>query len=176
MPIHSWIRRHPDFQVLVLHQSEYFEDWEFLEQFWIAHLKKTGFKLLNATQGGDGNKNQVFSEEAIKKRNAKLRGRPRPEEVRRRISKAQKGKIISSEQRQKISSTLKARGYREPLEVRLKKSKSVYQYSKSGQFVQEFYSINEASRCTGAHKGAISGCACGHQKTAGGYIWRFDKI
>ena len=62
------------------------EDWEWVETYWIHQLRAWGFNLNNMTDGGDGNKNQVFSKESIQKRANKLRGRKRTDEERHRIS------------------------------------------------------------------------------------------
>lgn len=53
--------------------------------------------------------------------------------------------------------------------------KKVLQYSLDGDFVKEYSSISEASRKTGVYVRSISSVCNGRGKTAGGYIWKFNK-
>lgn len=56
-------------------------------------------------------------------------------------------------------------------------SKSVLQFTKSGEFVAEYPSVNEAERQTGIHHGNISRC-CNGQKGyshVGGFIWKYKS-
>lgn len=46
---------------------------------------------------------------------------------------------------------------------------------KDGVVLRTFDSIGEASRITGASRGAISNCCKGSQKTAGGFRWEYAK-
>ena len=52
-------------------------------------------------------------------------------------------------------------------------SRPVEQYSLNGQFIQEFPSIAEASRKTGAHKMAIVHSCQENYRIAGGYRWKY---
>ena len=38
-------------------------NWQEREKYWIKHIKENGYKLTNMTDGGDGNNNQIFTEE-----------------------------------------------------------------------------------------------------------------
>ena len=53
--------------------------------------------------------------------------------------------------------------------------KPIYKLSVNGELISEFSSISEAARNTLISIGAISRCATGISKTAGGFIWRFKK-
>lgn len=55
------------------------------------------------------------------------------------------------------------------------KQKRVYQYDKNGNFLKTFYSVTEASKTVGCNKANIAGAAQGNIKSAGGYIWSYDK-
>ena len=48
----------------------------------------------------------------------------------------------------------------------------VAQYTLEGNILNTFYSIGEAARVTGLHKGNIYDSTIGKQKTCGGYIWK----
>ena len=54
-----------------------------------------------------------------------------------------------------------------------KKSKPVLQYTKSGEFVKEWKSMNDVQRNLGYSKGNISSCCTGRLKSAYNFIWRF---
>jgi hypothetical protein len=64
--------------------------WQQAEQYWIAFFRQEGCPLTNATEGGEGT----------------LGWRARPE-TRQRMSKAQKGHLLSEESRRKISKAKK---------------------------------------------------------------------
>ena len=56
------------------------------------------------------------------------------------------------------------------------KPKRVYQFDMNGDYIDEYESVNEASRRTGISNGSISECACmGRLKHAGGFIWRYES-
>lgn len=54
------------------------------------------------------------------------------------------------------------------------KSREVYQFTMSGEFVAWYPSTAEAERQTGILRGDISQCASGKCKTQGGYQWRYE--
>ena len=55
------------------------------------------------------------------------------------------------------------------------KQKSVFQFTKNGDFVAEYKSLNEASRQTKIPCSGISLCCNDKQKTAGGFVWKFKN-
>lgn len=52
------------------------------------------------------------------------------------------------------------------------KAKSVKQYSKEGEFIQEFESSTEVFRQLKISQSAIANCLAGKSETAGGYVWK----
>lgn len=54
-------------------------------------------------------------------------------------------------------------------------SKHVYQVTIDGEVIAEYDSINKASKQTGINKRSISDALSGNQKTAGGYMWVYEK-
>lgn len=55
--------------------------------------------------------------------------------------------------------------------------KPVYQYSAStGLFMKEHNSAKEASEYSGICKSNINMCCNGHIKSAGGYVWSYEKV
>ena len=89
-----WIRRllaedkKPDMTILV--ECE-LPEWEFWEKYYVKTLRDSGFRLTNATEGGDGFGN--LSPDLIEK-----------------MRQAQLGKTIPREVRDKISFTTRGRG------------------------------------------------------------------
>lgn len=51
----------------------------------------------------------------------------------------------------------------------------IIQYSKDGEFIQEFACTWEATRETGVHNGNLVQCCKGKVKTAGGYVWKYKN-
>lgn len=90
------------------------------------NLNHEVFSLTNLTDGGDGNQNQYFSKESIEKRAEKIRGIPRPQEVRDQISESNKGKPKSAEH---IKNTREG--------IIKKQGRAVNQYSLQGEFIRE---------------------------------------
>ena len=71
----------------------------------------------------------------------------------------------------------KAKGHKDMRSGKLKHGhkpqKAVLQYSKDGELVAEFISVNEAGRQMGVAFQSISQVCNGKRKTAGGFIWQF---
>ena len=90
-----------------------------------------------------------------------LKGVPRSEATKKAISDAKKGVPIG------------------PMSDAHKKaigganSKKVLQFTKSGEFIKEWPSINEAARQLGIAQGSICRCCNGKLKSAGGYVWEY---
>lgn len=55
-------------------------------------------------------------------------------------------------------------------------SKPVSQYSKEGKFINTFVSQSEAGKITGIANGIISLACSGKKESAGGYLWKFNKV
>ena len=57
--------------------------------------------------------------------------------------------------------------------VSMKLSKPVLQYTKSGEFVKEWKSMNDVQRNLGYYSQNISQCCTGKRKSANGFVWKF---
>lgn len=55
------------------------------------------------------------------------------------------------------------------------KAKSVLQYDKKGNFIKRYDTLREAMKETGTLESKISLVCNNHRKTAGGYIWKFER-
>ena len=58
----------------------------------------------------------------------------------------------------------------------LSKSKAVYQYTLSGDFVRRWNSSHEIERELGIHNTLINKCVNGKKKTTHGYIWSYKRL
>ena len=56
-----------------------------------------------------------------------------------------------------------------------KRLKVVYQFTLDGEFIQEFKSVAEASRKTGASKTSIAKVCRGEYSNSNGYMWRYNS-
>ena len=86
------------------------------------------------------------------------RGVQLSEEHKKALSKALKGVPLSEEHKKAIGEA---------------KSKKILQFTKSGEFIKEWPSLNEAERELGIARSNICGCCNGKRKSAGGYIWKY---
>jgi len=118
------------------------ENWEWLEKYWISQFKTWGFTLKNLTDGGEGNKGQVFSEESINKRRLKLLGKPRSKETRDKISKGHIGKKLSDVTKNKLRQINLGKKYSK--ESCAKKYKAVLQFDTNNNLIKEYESFKEA--------------------------------
>lgn len=154
------------------------ENYEWLEQYWIAQCKAWGLRLTNLTAGGDGNKNQVFSRESQLRKSFTMKENVRlgvTDYANRavKISKALTGRKLSEATKHKVR--LANLGKHASMASKLKKATAIVQYNLDGTFVSEWKILCEASRSLGISKGAISNVCKGRQKTAGGFLWKYKN-
>ncbi|MHA1814374.1 MAG: hypothetical protein ACTSX1_00060 [Candidatus Heimdallarchaeaceae archaeon] len=153
------------------------ENWEWLEQYWISQFRSWNFNLINMTDGGDGNKNQQWTEEhrknfvrTIKRKIAS--GEIDYSERAKKISQSHKGKILSKITKEKLRQANLGKKY--SIETIIKKSNGgVQQFNKSGILINEFLTLTEASQQTGYFRGSISSACTGRLKTYKGFIWKY---
>ena len=144
--------------------GDYSTDWVIYEKYWISQFKSWGFSLTNLTDGGDGNQNQKFSEESIKKRASKIKGIPRPEDVRRKISESHKGVPNSKEHNEHTRES-----------IIKKQGRAVYQYTLNGDFVKEWRCIAEAADFYKVDRTSLMRCCQGKFKKSAGFKWKYKN-
>lgn len=114
----------------------------------------------------DSIKGRIYSDEHrmnISKNHARYwKGKEKPEEAIKKISKALKDIPKSEDHKNSIRESLKP--YMRP----------VFQLNEFGNVLNTFDSVKEASKITGVNQGNISQCCNGRRLTAGGYIWIFQ--
>lgn len=145
--------------------------WKSRECYWIAQFKNWGFNLTNMTDGGDGNQNQVISEEARLKKSIALKGKPRPKDVIEKISKSHLGKKLSEESKEKIR--LSNLGKKQSEETKQKRYKPVYLVNSYGEILKEYPSIQHAAIAHNCRRGQIANVCAGRTKSACGLIWKY---
>ena len=141
-----------------------FENWEFWEQYWISQFKCWGFKLTNLTSGGDGNQNMHFSEESNKARSRALLGKPRPQEVKDKISISNLGKPKSITHINHVREAI----------IKLQ-GKPVEQYTLDGKFIKEWRCGAEAARFYNVDKTSLMRCCQGKFKKSAGFVWKYKE-
>ena len=150
----NYVNKH-GFEVDIIEQNITRKQAERIEQKLIAELGRRqldeGGILVNRSIGGEGSTGYTHTEEFKKK-----------------LSEDRKGKCTrinrkhSEETKLKISKTLKERKH--------KWGKPVLQLDKDGNILNEWYSITEARKQTGAK--TIWEVIKGKHKTSGGYKWK----
>lgn len=99
-------------------------------------------------------------------------GVPMNEDARKKISEAQKGKVISQETRNKMSL---AQAGRVPIEAIQKAAElhsiPIVQLTKNGAYVARYPSAAEAERQTDIDANTINACRNGKNKSAGDFLW-----
>lgn len=138
------------------------KEWIIFEKYWISQFKSWGFSLTNLTDGGDGNQNQYFSKESIEKRAEKIRGIPRPQEIRDQISESNKGKPKSAEH---IKNTREG--------IIKKQGRAVNQYSLQGEFIREWRCMSEAADYYNVDRSSLMRCCQGKFKKSAGFVWKY---
>jgi group I intron endonuclease len=144
----------------------------------------TGEKISQAKKGFK------YSEESKKLKSKIAKGKPKSQETKLKMSLAHQGKKTPHDVIQKMKESYKNRTEESKLktiqsvksippekreEMKLNTIKKVFQFTLDKKLIQEFPSIQLASKLTGVRHDSISQCCRGKNKTAGGFIWRFTK-
>ena len=101
------------------------------------------------------------------------KGVPKSGATKKAIGEAKKGVPLSEDHKKALSDALKGHSVSE--EHRAKLSKKIMQFTKSGEFLREWSSMNEASRQLKINCGNICRCCNRKRKSAGGYIWKYAE-
>lgn len=152
------------------------DNLDFLEKYYIKKYKSNvlGYNLTNG-----GERNFSVSEESREKNRLSHLGK----------TTALRGRSLSPEHKDKISRSNK--GHKNWLgKFHTKKSKKdmsyshrpdyaknckIFQYNKSGQLINIFDSVTDAGVSEGILRTSISNCLNNKSKTAGGFLWKYEK-
>jgi hypothetical protein len=178
-----------DIDLIILDEGE---DWKFLEKYWIEQFRYFGFVLSNKNKGGGG-PHQWTEEQKLNinpDRILKIKNHPtRNQKISKSLNITKHSIYYTDEVKDKIRNALK--GKSKPFtdehiqsikESRRKTSKKVYQFDLQGNFIKEWKSKGEAAEHIVKEKhlksnvvSQIKDCILGYQKTAFGYVWRYDN-
>jgi hypothetical protein len=101
---------------------------------------------------------------------------PQMVETNRTIQKSRWNDELRNQWSVKMKSVNSTKEYRQKqIESAKDKSKPIIQFSKSGDFIKEYNSINEAAKELNIDKTCISRNCNGKYKTAFGYVWKFKN-
>jgi group I intron endonuclease len=169
--LNQQISENKEYFINILEETDQ-QNWKEKEKHWIKHIKENGYKLTNMTDGGDGNNNQVFSEESKEKRRQKRLGHKLSEETKKLISEAHKGKVVSESTKKKLSEINKGKPCLESTKILF--SKKVNQYTIEGEFIKTFNSLTEASQEMNCRKSTLSNVILSKpSRKFKGFIWDY---
>lgn len=166
----------------IIENKQYFVDvleevndknWQEREKYWIQHIKKLNYELTNMTDGGDGNNNQVFSTESIRKRAQSQIGRVLSEETKEKIRQGHLGKIVSEETRQKIREANLGKKYTE--EQKLACARPVKKYTLEGIFLEDFPSLTKAAVSIEVRKSSLANAMKKKIPIFKGFKWEYKQ-
>lgn len=90
------------------------------------------------------------------------------ESAKKKISKARKENGFTEDHKKHISES--KQGAKHHL------AKKVYQYTKDGEFIREWDYMSLAAKELNINKGNIGSVCNGDRKTAGGFIWKYERM
>ena len=123
---------------------------------------------------GEKSKGRIHSEETKAKmsesrkgENNHFYGKHHNKDTKDKISKIHKGKKRTKEDREKQSKSITGKNNHN--------AKRVIQYNLQGDIIKIWDYIKQASEELNINKASISNCCRGKSKSAGGFIWKYEK-
>lgn len=200
---HQWIRsllNKNDKPVLEILDEVPLDEWMFWEIYWIAQIKAWGFNLTNSADGGYGYNGYVYTEEDKRKKSEKFKeyhkNNPKfnisggnalkitnrdllyQKYIVENLSTTECGKFFNVAA-SNVSDALKRYGIKKEKSEWTKQmsgdKKPLLQYSKNGEFIKEWESVNDAIFATGVAGSNIAACCRCKVSSAGGFIWRYKN-
>jgi group I intron endonuclease len=188
----------------IIEQCHNIDDLNEKECFWIKHYKsidrKVGYNIAEGGNGGntrigysdcemicylknvsDGLKNSEKYKKSVE--NKKGVKNPQHSDKMKELYKQGKLKIgvytskLTEETKKKISEKNKGKKRSDDVKNKIAKSKykKVYRFDLNMVFIDEYLSIDDASKKCDINRCCISDVCNGRQKTAGGFKWSFTK-
>ncbi len=96
-----------------------------------------------------------------------MMGKHHSTEAKKRIHDAKKSYVFTEEHKKHISESKQG--------VKHHCAKPVYQFSKDGKFIRKWDYMSEATKELHISKGNITEVCKGHRKSAGGFIWKYER-
>lgn len=154
------------------------------EIFWISKHFNDGHPLTNSNTGGNKNK-KMNSEVRIKMSESRKKWLSKNKveisnETRLKISFSAKKRFEDESEKEKLRISNKryedSKSYEQKMkDILVQKCKSVCQFDKDMNLIEEFLSIRDAERKTGVNRSNITKCCKLKVKTAGGFIWKYKN-
>lgn len=181
----NWIRRElkNGHKIKIVKIDEVWEeDWKFWEIFWIYQYKKLGYNLVNGSNGGDNNENNIpvivlsvngkflnrFSSIGAAAKHYKLKERSVANNVRGQVSRLGKRIFINEKDYDEN------KNYAINISIREDRWRTIYQFTLNGEFVQEWKGIIVAAKSMNISTCVISAALNNKQQSSGGYIWSYS--
>lgn len=143
------------------------------EKFWIKSTKDLGYSLTNMTDGGDGNNNQVFSEETREKHRIAAKNRIWTNESKLKLSQFHKGKTLSNETKEKLRKVNLGKSF--PKEVTDKMKKTVNGINILNNSIVKFESLTLAAKFLNCRKSTLSNVITKKaSRKYKNYIWNYN--
>ena len=147
------------------------DDWIFWEQYWISQCKTWGFKLTNATLGGEGHCGYKPSIESTLKRSKSLTGSKRTIEQRDRMSKSRIGMTFTEEHKNNLSLSHKGKAPKTTKRF----CRKIIQLDENLNFIKEWDSIKDAAVYYKVDNSSIGHCCAGRKDKCKGFIWKYES-
>jgi group I intron endonuclease len=192
------------FKKEIIEVCDNIEDLKEREKYWIKTLNTKKPYGYNLTDGGDGVVNLCEESKKRRIEKLKMYvgeknwhyGKKRSEETCNNISRGLTGKKLSPEHAEKsrranLGKPMPAHVKQILIEVntgRVYKQETIdlirqnqptctpiLQFTKEGEFIAEYFSMNEAERCFGVAKSSICRCCKGELKSAGKFVWKYKN-
>lgn len=141
-------------------------EWHYWEKFWISYYRFLGCNLVNYTSGGDG---LTFGNKTSFKKGQTPWNKGTAKPI---IKKGFNKKCLNTSfKKGHVSWNKGLKG------IKLKPSKNVHQYSSlTGEYIKTWLTAKKASIELNINEESIGQCARNKSKTAGGYIWKYEKV
>lgn len=161
-----------------------------LEIFYISLFKSWGFRLVNSTNGGEGNLGFSMTKESRNKISLKIKdrysgnknpfyGKKHTTETKNLISEIHKGKKKSVEfcnQRSQYQKSINWKPTKNMEQNMIKAhGRRVVQIDIDGKEIREFYTIKDAADKLGLEAAKITMCCQGKRKTTKGTRWKYKQ-
>lgn len=178
------------------------EDLREREKYWIKTLNTKKPYGYNLTDGGEGvvnldeesinkiraklkllvgEKNPHYGKKRSEETKLKMRlsqlGKKHTEETKQKMRGINLGRVMPPHTKEALKQSNTGRVYKqESIDLIRQNQPSctpVLQFTKNLEFIAEYFSINEAERCTKVSKSNICNCCKGKLKSAGKFFWKY---
>jgi group I intron endonuclease len=152
------------------------------EIYYIEKYKSEGHRLTNMASGG--NKNKKMSDETRKKMSESAKNRNfklvLSDDTKKILSEKAKERFEKDFERERLRVSNKKyedskTEEQKKHDILIQNPKSVLQYDKDMNLINEYLSLREAERITNVSRSNIIKCCKNKVKSAGGYIWKYKS-